>query len=187
MKRWSERSTPGEMKAQPWMNAGAVEFLGRLLRPEWHVLEHGSGGSTLWLAERVAQVTAVENNPDWLREVQERAPGNVRLVLWDKPRVPKRIEGRFDLLLVDGEPVENRKAYLMTASRLVKAGGWVVLDNCNRPEYAEERKVVLGLAREFRMFHAGEGTYLNTEFFHLKDSPGATHVSTDGGKEEMKR
>ncbi len=46
----------------PMMTSGEIAFLARHLRPTDRVWEFGSGGSTLWLANRVKSVTSVEHD-----------------------------------------------------------------------------------------------------------------------------
>jgi predicted O-methyltransferase YrrM len=76
---------------------------------------------------------------------------------------------QFDLLLIDGEPVEDRAEWLKAAPTTVKPGGWVVLDNANRPEYEKERKHLQTYAAEFETFNGNEGgtLYLVTEFYKM--------------------
>ncbi|MHB1213712.1 MAG: methyltransferase domain-containing protein [Thiobacillus sp.] len=47
---------------RPWMNFRVIEWLESYLKPDMRVFEYGSGGSTLFLAERVAQVVSVEHD-----------------------------------------------------------------------------------------------------------------------------
>jgi hypothetical protein len=47
---------------QPWVNFRAIEWLDSYLQPSMCVFEYGSGGSTLFLAERVAHVVSVEHD-----------------------------------------------------------------------------------------------------------------------------
>src|SRR4051794_26426455 len=56
----------------PWMAPTAVSQLARLMRPDWHVLEFGSGTSTAWYAERTGRVTSLEHNAEWLAIVRRR-------------------------------------------------------------------------------------------------------------------
>ncbi len=165
--RWWSRSQPNELKSLPWLAPNVIEFLDKLLKPEWWVLEHGSGGSTLWLAERVKQVVSVEANEEWLQKIQSQGLKNVKLLHADYPKV--KFSRKFDLLLIDGEPIETRTAWLKTVEKFVKVGDWVVLDNANRPEYAVERERLTGKAELVKRFDNNEpGTlYLVTEFWKL--------------------
>lgn len=165
-KRWWQRSQAEEVEPVPWLHPDVVDYLESLLTPEMHVLEHGSGGSTLWFAERVASVTAVESDPKWLSSLSYQIPDNVLLLGPDE-----EIELEFDLLLIDGEPIETRGDWLRRAGELVVPGGLVVLDNANRPEYRHE---VIGLAEWARLLKSfdrndPETSYLVTDFFRLPD------------------
>jgi predicted O-methyltransferase YrrM len=110
------------------------------------VLEHGAGGSTLWLAERVKVVVSIEHDLKWREQVRQLAPANV-VMLTALPEPVRQVSGEpdtmplrdYDLLFIDGERMERGKCLKMT-HLYVKPSGWVVLDNANRPEYAEERE-----------------------------------------------
>ncbi len=165
---WWKRSKPEEMTARPWLHPEVTRYLEKLVRPEYRVLEHGSGGSTLWLAARAEHVISVEADFEWYQAVNSLAPANVTLMFCQN--FPHLV-GAFDLVLIDGEPVEQRIAYIEAVRRLVKPGGWVVLDNANRPEYAEQREQMLCDGVEywvtFNMNMPGT-KFLVTEFYKLR-------------------
>lgn len=171
MKLWYEPSTPREIEAKPWLSLEATLFLKGLLMPEWKILEHGSGGSTLWFAGLVAKVTAIEADPAWYEAIVKCGMPNVKMILWKQAersmRLPPGLEPPYDLMLVDGEPIEDRDLFLREAGILVKPGGWVVLDNCNRPEYRDGRTAIMRMADRFQTINSQNGQYLNTEFYHL--------------------
>ena len=173
--KWYEPSLPKDIQPIPWLSPEATKFLLSLLKPEWKVLEHGCGGSTLWFAGLVCQVTCVETDPAWYQEITKRTLVNVDPILWKSHNKLPVLKGPFDLMLVDGEPVEDRSLFLKAASRLVKPGGWVVLDNYNRPEYLPERMAIAKLAFRTQRFNAEAGRYLNTEFIQLKMVQGVAH------------
>jgi predicted O-methyltransferase YrrM len=165
---WWQSHTLGNT---PWIGPQAVKYLEGLLEPDFEVLEHGSGGSTIWFSERVRHVTAVEADDEWYRKVAERVNGNVTLKLWKQDRLPSFGRKRFNLLLIDGEPVEHRIYYMMMAAKLVKPGGYVVLDNANRPEYEAER---LYLRRRLKWMcsincNMAPTRYLVTDFFRVPE------------------
>ena len=164
MAKWWQRSNTAEIKPVPWLSPRAVEYFESLLTPEMRVLEHGSGGSTLWLASRVESVVSIEQDQDWVGAVKNQAPQNVQVLMtlpeFDQP---------YDLLLIDGEPLEDRKKYLSSAPILVRSGGIVILDNANRPQYAAERKALQEYAESYETIDANEpGTsFLVTDFYRL--------------------
>ncbi len=69
----------------PWLVKEAWLHLSSLLRPEMRGFEWGSGKSTLYLADHIASLVAVEHNPEWYAKVRsqlaERGKDNVDLHL----------------------------------------------------------------------------------------------------------
>ena len=55
---------------QPWMTFTAIQFLDQFLEPPMRVFEWGSGGSTLFFAKRVTNVTTVEHDTGWSKMVE---------------------------------------------------------------------------------------------------------------------
>jgi predicted O-methyltransferase YrrM len=97
------------------------------------VLEFGSGGSTIFFAQRTHNVLALEGDRDWHRMVSEEAAkrglfnADVRL----SPTIDECIanigDRKFDIILVDGS--QNRHWSAKYAIRCVKKDGIVVVDN----------------------------------------------------------
>ena len=56
----------------PWIPFVARRWLARQLRPGLRVFEWGSGGSTMFLARRVAQLVSVEHDAEWYELVRGR-------------------------------------------------------------------------------------------------------------------
>lgn len=118
------------------------------------VFEWGAGASTVWLARRAAQVTAIEHDLEWAERVREMAPANatVRVVCPQAPPEPvitsgkrgfERLdfsryvaaiedEARFDVIVIDGRA---REACLAPALEHLAADGVIVFDNVDRVRY----------------------------------------------------
>lgn len=160
---WWKPSTPDDLQPIPWLHPSVVSYLDNLIQREWEILEHGSGGSTLWLAERAHRVTSIEVNPQYYDALSKRTPNNACLI-----KSPP-FSGEYNLLLIDGDPVEDRAWYLDHARELVVSGGYVVLDNANRPEYTEARYLLKSTITQPVIFDCNEsGTkYLVTEIYRL--------------------
>jgi len=173
-KTWFLPRKPEEITPYPWLHPGVVAYLESLLCPEWRVLEYGAGGSTLWFAERVAKVVSIEHNLEWRTKVRELAPGNVCLMDHYSNGGPPPFEPHgYDLFFIDGDIDGNTKTRgtcLETASMFVKPGGWVVLDNANRPEYRAERIKLAKQARLVKHFdnNCGVSMYFVTEFWQCE-------------------
>jgi hypothetical protein len=56
----------------PWICFAAIDFLDKLLTKDMRVYEFGSGGSTLFFANRVKEVISVEHDPEWFKKVFEK-------------------------------------------------------------------------------------------------------------------
>jgi hypothetical protein len=65
----------------PWITYPALSMLERVVRPEYRVFEYGSGNSSLWWSERVAQIASVEHEEGWAATVSDMAPDNLTVTL----------------------------------------------------------------------------------------------------------
>jgi SAM-dependent methyltransferase len=130
----------------PWFSYGAIDFLEAFLRPEMTVFEFGSGGSTLFFAERCRSVESVDEDRDWAAQVQARAAARslnniiLRICPYDFSRVDgfegseylAQIRGRSpDVVVVDGsdDPFVFRPICFRVAEEQVAPGGIIVVDD----------------------------------------------------------
>lgn len=122
----------------PWLRQEMSKILENWLTPCDRGFEWGSGRSTVWLAERVGSLVSVEHNPDWYRRInaslKSKGLKNVDYHLCadehDYPRLATKYPPEsFDFSLVDGLA---RDECALAAISLVKPGGIVILDDCNR-------------------------------------------------------
>jgi predicted O-methyltransferase YrrM len=117
----------------------AVRFLDRAIRPDWVVLELGSGASTAWFAARAKSVLSFENDPAWHHRVS--GPANCRIELASLVDTLLRVQGMpddsFDLVVVDSneEPGVGRVDFARAAVSKVHHGGLFVFDDFDREEY----------------------------------------------------
>src|SRR5438876_5538528 len=56
----------------PWFSYAGIDFLNSFLEPHMIGFEYGSGGSTLFLAQRIKFLYSVEDNPEWFERVSDR-------------------------------------------------------------------------------------------------------------------
>jgi Methyltransferase domain len=127
----------------PWMAPGAIRFLEKHMRPDFAVLELGSGASTAWYAERAARVVSYESNDEWFaltqRAVADRgvaAHVEMRsLPLREIPAAVRLLTDTFDLVIVDTDldHETSRPEIVIAAAPLVPVGGFLVLDDSDRP------------------------------------------------------
>jgi hypothetical protein len=177
---WRDRRSDGLGARRPWLTYGASDWLERTVRPGDSVFEWGSGGSTLFFLDRGVSLTSVEHDRDWWARVRPRtgsdSGGKVRFELIE-PSVVSREERAsiyfstrpdgirrsyekyaraiddvpdrsLDFVLIDGRA---RVACARHVPKKLKPGGFVVLDDAARPEYAEVWQCFAGYAcRRFR-------------------------------------
>ena len=123
--QWSSRNSP-------WLTESAVQILDRWLRPTDRAMGWGSGRSTVWLAERVGHLLALEHNPEWLGLVAEKLRSHrllivdLRLALDTSPTIK---DESLDFAIVDGV---ERDACALNAIRHLKLGGISWVDDAHR-------------------------------------------------------
>lgn len=120
----------------PWFHPAAVAYLASLIGPNTTVLEHGGGGSTIWLAARVKQVYCIESNLAWYNWISTQVSENVTMVYGMAGLDLLQYTGRVDVLLIDGQS-ETRPTWARLAREFVNPGGVVVFDNSDKPAYNE--------------------------------------------------
>lgn len=119
----------------------AVEQLEKLVVPGMRILEWGSGGSTVFYAERGADVICIEHDGSWVKLLKaELARRNLRArvninqidLTANYVDIVDELPGNFDLVTVDGR---RRVECVDKARNRVTPGGWLVLDDSDREAY----------------------------------------------------
>ena len=145
----SARAFPLKL-GKPWISWPAIDFLAGHDRKDMDVFEYGSGGSTLFFAERARSVKSVEHDASWYDFQQKgwNAPES-RVVLQAVDVTSDNatpvldyvngIDGDYDIILVDGlddvavsslRPL--RVKCFEKARSHVRAGGIIVVDDAWR-------------------------------------------------------
>ncbi len=144
----------------PWLTYRATDWLRQNIKDDMKTFEYGSGGSTLFFSKNVQNHNSVEHDRTWYQImnnlINQKKLINVKLSL----KIPSHIQdndyestdknykglsfreyssfidsfpdGSFDIILVDGR---SRNSCIRHAIRKVRAGGYIILDNSERPEY----------------------------------------------------
>ena len=142
-------------ESRPWLTEAAIIFIENLCRENSNlkILEFGSGGSTIWFAQRTKNLVSIEHNPKWYNLVTQVLENlnlsNLNLShLHAEPNllVTRKLlnppayyqvcaefaDHSFDLILIDAL---ERVNCATQAVRILKPGGVLMLDNCERPQY----------------------------------------------------
>ncbi len=123
----------------PWITYPALSFLEQRVSPEMRVFEFGSGNSTLWWAERVRDVTAVEHDESWAARVAESIPSNASVshvpleAGGDYCRAAQRSRRLYHVIVIDGR---DRVNCGVSSLNCLRQDGVIVWDNTERRRYA---------------------------------------------------
>lgn len=140
--------TPLEL-GMPWWSFGAVREVGRIIKKEMRVFEFGSGGSSIFLAERAGIVTSVEDEESWAQavrqEAQKRGVQNLQILHipfdffacrnFETSAYLNSLKGEpYDLIVVDGKEEETqvRDQCFWRAEKIIRKGGVIVVDDSYR-------------------------------------------------------
>jgi hypothetical protein len=141
------RARRGSTPERPWIVPAAIGWLGRRIGSDWSILELGAGRSTVWFARRAGRVVSFEDNEFWAGHTRSRLDeldlGNVDLRVGPVEGLTDAVaalpNSSFDLVVVDflEAPAVTRIDVLKPAMKKVEPGGLLLLDDSDRPGYAE--------------------------------------------------
>jgi predicted O-methyltransferase YrrM len=171
------RARRGNVPERPWIVPAAIGFLRRRIRSSWSVLELGAGRSTPWFGRRAGRVISLEDNEFWHDWVAERLTedrlANVDLRLKPVEAFADEIESfadrAFDLVVMDflESPDVTRIDVLKLAMKRVRPGGYLLLDDSDRPGYAGAFDLLDGWSfRKFVGVKDGWPEVCETGIFH---------------------
>lgn len=137
------------LRNEPWLTQDAIAFLTEFFAHHTHphILEFGSGSSTVWFAHRTKHLVSVEHRPDWYAIVtqllsQTKKAYPVYRILHTIPYdiVCNNFPNiHFDLILIDGA---NRNGCMQKAMRIIKPNGILMIDNAERPWYEKSYRLL---------------------------------------------
>lgn len=129
----------------PWWNYAAIDFLDSRLKATFRVLEFGCGHSTLWLAQRVREVIALEDNERWVALVARQLPRNAR-VIHVGAFTPEALSDFTDLGLFDFVVVDCNGDRLFCAQeavlRFLSRSGILFFDNTDDVRWADASRLL---------------------------------------------
>jgi hypothetical protein len=138
----------------PWWPLAASDAVAASLPLGARVFEFGGGGSTLWLVDQGAEVTCVEHDRTWHDLLATKLAGLARILLVEPTpqgrvrssnhtdryfddyvhAIDSQSDESLDLVIVDGRA---RIACGLAAISKIRRGGWLLLDDSDRPRYRE--------------------------------------------------
>ena len=136
----------------PWINYTTIQFMHHLICKNMCVVEFGAGGSSIFFLTRGVRLTSIEHDEKWIKNVRKNVTRKLQKN-WDyhliKPdneitNIPspesylspldQLSDSSIDLFLIDGR---HRVKSIKRAMDKIKPGGYLILDNCDRPEYSK--------------------------------------------------
>jgi Methyltransferase domain len=151
------RARKGLTPERPWIVPAAIGWLRRRIRSDWSILELGSGRSTAWFARRAGHVVSFEDDAQWAARTRERLDElglrNVELRVQPVEDLPDAVatlpDSSFDLVVIDflESPQVTRIDVLKPAMTRVKPRRLLLLDDSDRPGYAEAFELMAGWRR----------------------------------------
>ena len=122
-----------------------------------NIVEFGAGGSSIFFLKRGTKLTSIEHDEKWIENVRKKVPKKLQNN-WsyhlikpnnDITKVPspesylaplnKLTDSSIDLFLVDGR---HRVESIKRSMDKIKPGGYLVLDNSDRPEYSKSYELL---------------------------------------------
>ena len=165
------KSHPDNVPEFPWLGALPIAFFEKLLKPEYRVLEHGCGGSTIWLAQRVKEVVSgAGDDPAWSEGTKKKLAelGLTNATVLDAWPVSPQAWGKFDIVFIDGGPTIFRNKTLRDAFvYYVKPGGWVILDNYNHKVHDDAFAWAKSLSQTTITLKTPKTRFCHTAFMHV--------------------
>lgn len=148
------RLSVGYRPALPWISYSAIGVLERCVNKSSRVLEFGSGMSTIWYARHAGEVYSVDDYKPWFDKVsnliERKRIKNISYQFADGADAYSHFmssdSAGFDLIMIDGS---HRSACVAQASKLLKPGGILYLDNSDRD--STPRGGNMRLAEEFAL------------------------------------
>ncbi len=137
-----------KLRTFPLMGLRHAERIGEVAMKAKTILEYGSGGSTLWLAQIApdASILSIESEKNWYDRVRAAynaiATGGIAVGHVSQYYVPAlsewvdaaAVHAPFGMILIDGVH-ETRDPCLRGAFDLLNPGGTVFLHDAEEPDY----------------------------------------------------
>ena len=172
--RSQEENRPllGDGEEIPMWSYGLIEYLMSQDLSWAEALEIGTGSSTIFLSKRVKAVTAIETDAGWAKKLEERGLENVKTVLIEQAALNKSLsemDERYDIICID--PAGNRLECAKSVARLLRPGGFIILDNSewypNTAEYLRGLDLIeidMFDFRALRHYRTTTSLFLHPEF-----------------------
>tara|TARA_Y100001954_G_C15645924_1_gene520157 strand:+ start:345 stop:881 length:537 start_codon:yes stop_codon:yes gene_type:complete len=114
----------------PWYTRSFLKVLNTWDVKKWRVFEYGSGDSTKWWKSKSSEVISVDNNKTWCDKTGAHFSQDKKEFTTYPEKFVK--DGKFDCIIIDGNPNEWRDYCTEIAVECIKEGGILIIDNYNQ-------------------------------------------------------
>jgi precorrin-6B methylase 2 len=134
---YTKQSVDKQGNPIPWCTYPFIHFIEPRLTKEMNVFEFGCGNSTIWYANRVRSIKAVEHDEAWVKLVQPKLPANAQVIFQGLEgstyaNEVKRNGQKFHIVIIDGR---QRNQSALQAMESLTEEGIIVWDNSDREQY----------------------------------------------------
>jgi predicted O-methyltransferase YrrM len=153
MNEWQHRD-PVTGLVFPWYTKSFLDELATWDLSNKKVFEYGGGASTVWWNKQAKHVFTVDNNEPFFEALIKHI-GEDSVMMYtpieNKMQYVNYVYGPhggpFDIIIIDGEPIEWRDDCVKPALDCLKPGGKLIIDNWMQPSVgwmpSEETKALL--------------------------------------------
>lgn len=120
----------------PWLSKKANQFLDINLNSKMNCIEFGSGSSSVWISERVKELTSIEHNFEWYEKIKvySKKLDNFKLLLLSGEDYHKYVDSKLkddsiDFCLIDGL---FRDIISLKIIKKISPGGYILIDDIER-------------------------------------------------------
>lgn len=137
-------------RKEPWFTEPAIKVLDDYLKKNKpFVFEFGMGASTVYLADKCSLLISVDHDEKWFSEIQKHISIQkaASVCLSNRPynyTIELEKDDFFDIIIVDGR---DRVKCIESSIPKLKSGGWLILDNSERPYYQRGIDLMQGWER----------------------------------------
>lgn len=132
----------------PWFTLSFISFLETRLDESITIFEYGAGNSTIYFSSRVKNLTSIESDSAWLKQLKTKLPQNCiieSVSSTDAGAYSKRIfdfDQKFDIVIVDAI---FRNESMINCIPALSERGVIILDDSERDEYQSSINEMLTL------------------------------------------
>lgn len=134
---WQHRDESGMVL--PWYTKSFLDELVTWDLKDKVVFEYGCGASSLWWNKKCKKLYGVESNADYHAAVVEATWPKALIILPYEDNVQGYANSikicceQFDIIIIDGEPIQWRDACVQSAIDRIVPGGKLIIDNWMQP------------------------------------------------------